>query len=278
MSENVIAFPDHTVEPINDPDVDGPVYLVSANSDSGLQTEVIDVRSKAPHAFPPRTVPPRTVTDAASLLAEVKRRPLLNGMSTVWGNRNVGEITVVYDELESDATIDYTNRADQLRLKFVRDPDWDTLFRAADGRFHTQVEFGDLIESAGHLITSHPAAEIVEIVDSVRASSKGSFESNIKRATGSVNLTYSEEVSAKAGTATRQLEVPREITLSARPFEDYPVIEITCWLRLNISQGQLGLALVPQPYEHLVRDAWTQKTTEVADELGVPIYASNLGK
>lgn len=278
MSDNTIALPKHDADLIDEPDADAPLYLVTANGENGLQTEVVDVRGKVPAAFPPRTPERRTVTDTASFLAEVTRRPLLQGLSTVWGNRDKGQVSVIYNELGTDATADYTRRNDVLALQFVADPDWATLFNAADGKFHSQLDFGDLIEQAGHLITSHQAADVMEIIDSIRASSKGSFESGIKRATSSVNLTYSEEVSAKAGTATRQLEVPREITLSARPFEDYPVIEIRCWLRLNISQGQLRLGLFPQPYQHLVRDAWTHVTGELSEALGVPVYAANLGK
>ena len=278
MSENTIELPNQTVELIDGPDNDGPIYLITANGENGLETRVVDLRKEAPHAFPPRTTQPRTVTDTASLLAEVERRPLVENISTAWGNRNVGEITIVYDELEPDANLDYTNRADHLRLKFVRDPDWNTLFRAADGEFHRQGEFGDLIEQAGHLIISHPAAELMEIVDSIRTSSSGSFKSQIKRDTGSQHLSYSEEVTASAGSASRELEVPREITLAARPFEDYPLVEITCWLRLRVANGNLYLGLFPKPYEHLVRDAWTQKTGELAEQLGVPVYAANLGQ
>lgn len=278
MSDNIIALPKHDADLIDEPDADTSLYLVTANGENGLQTEVVDVRGKVPAAFPPRAPERRTVTDTASFLAEVTRRPLLQGLSTVWGNRDKGQVSVIYNELGTDATADYTRRNDVLALQFVADPDWATLFNAADGKFHSQLDFGDLIEQAGHLITSHQAADVMEIIDSIRASSKGSFESGIKRATSSVNLTYSEEVSAKAGTATRQLEIPREITLSARPFEDYPVIEVRCWLRLNISQGQLGLGLFPQPYQHLVRDAWTHVTGELSEALGVPVYAANLGK
>lgn len=278
MSDNIIALPKHDADLIDEPDADAPLYLVTANGENGLHIEVVDVRGKVPAAFPPRAPERRTVTDTASFLAEVTRRPLLQGLSTVWGNRDKGQVSVIYNELGTDATADYTRRNDVLALQFVADPDWATLFNAADGKFHSQLDFGDLIEQAGHLITSHQAADVMEIIDSIRASSKGSFESGIKRATSSVNLTYSEEVSAKAGTATRQLEIPREITLSARPFEDYPVIEVRCWLRLNISQGQLGLGLFPQPYQHLVRDAWTHVTGELSEALGVPVYAANLGK
>lgn len=146
----------------------------------------------------------------------------------------------------------------------------------SDGQFHSQEAFGDLIEAAGHLIVSHPAAELMEIVDSIRASSNGAFESKIRRDTGGQHLVYSEEVSTKAGSASRPLEVPREIALRACPFEDYPPVWVTCWLRLRINSGQLMLGLFPQPYEHLVRDAWVSVTTELSEALGVPIYAANL--
>ena len=278
MSDNTIELPEHTVALIDEPAADGPLYLATANGEDGLETRVIDVRGEAPNAFPPRTVNDRVVTDTASFLAEIARRPLLADESTVWGNRQKGEITAVYDELSSVPTNRYTRRGDRLILRFVPDPDWATLTGTADGKFHDQDTFGDMIEAAGHLITSHPAAELMEIVDSVRTSSKGSFESRIRRDTGTQYLTYSEEVSAKAGSSTKPLEVPREITLSARPFEDYPLVEVKCWLRLRVNQGQLGLGLFPQPYQHLVRDAWSHVTTELSEKLNVPVYASNLGR
>lgn len=272
-------LPAHTVQLIErtgDQDADSTLYLVAANSADGeLRTEVIDVRTEAPDAFPPRTVAARVVTDTASFLAEIKRRPLVDNYSTVWGNRKAGEVTVVYDELGTTDDV-YTRRADRLTLKFIADPDWATLLKAADSDFHGQEEFGNLIESAGHLITSHPAAEIMEIVDSVRASSSGSFESRIRRDTGAQHLTFTEQVNTTAGSSSKPLEVPREITLTARPFEDYPQIDVACWLRLRISQGKLFLGLFPKPYQHLVRAAWVKVTGDLAEALDVPVYAANL--
>lgn len=281
MADNTINTVDNSapdVRPILDLG-DGPLFVTVVNSSTdGLQTEVIDVRSEAPDAFPPRTADVRVVTEIDSFKAEITRRALVPNESTVWGNRQAGTVTVVYNELSSVIPDDYTRRDDRLVLRFVPDPDWATFRKAADGGFHPQDEFGDLIESAGHLITSHQAAELMEIVDSIRASSKGSFESRIRRETGSQHLTFSEEVSTKAGSGSKPLEVPREVTFSARPFEDYPEIEIVCWLRVRISQGQLYLGLFPQPYEHKVRDAWTHVTTQLATDLNVPVYAANLGK
>lgn len=275
MSE-ILELPEHTTQLIDEPDADSLLYLLSANTSSGLETKVVDVRGESPNAFPPRTVSPRTVTDVASFHAELTRRQLIDKVSTLWGNRKAGEVTAVYDELAPDAGDDYTRRADRLILKFVPDPDWATFRKAADGGYHDQEEFGDLIESAGHLITSHPAAELMEIVDSVRASKSGSFESKIRRDTGGQHLTYSQETTATAGSAQKPLEVPREVTFTARPFEDYPQIDIKCWLRIRISQGQLFLGLFPQPHEHLVRAAWLHVVNQVSEPLGVPVYAANL--
>lgn len=280
MSDNAIALPPHTI--VDDEwGSDGPLRIIAANGENGLDTRVIDVRAEAPNAFPPRTVNDRIVTDTASFRAEIARRPLIEGLSTIWGNRQKGEITAVYDELPGAAISDYTRRGDRLILRFVPDPDWATLFKAADGNYHGQEEFADLIEYAGHLITSHPAAELMEIVRDIRASSKGSFESKATPDTGSQRIVYSEEVavrSGKTGPTSKELEVPKEITLAARPFEDYPLVDVKCWLRLRVNQGQLGLALIPQPYQHLVRDAWSHVTTELAEKLGVPVYAANLGR
>ncbi|AKJ72214.1 hypothetical protein TPA4_49 [Tsukamurella phage TPA4] len=277
MSDSIIALPSATVEPITGADypVDGPVRVVVANTPEGLRTQVVDVRGAAPNAFPPRTVDERFVTDQKSLLAEVTRRPLIAGVSTVWANRVKGTVTVIYDELGADATTEFNHRHDRLNLKFVTDPDWTLLMDAVRADPCGQEEFSDLIESVGHLIRSHKTAELMEIVESIRASSSGSFESRINRANGSQTLAYSEEVSATAG-RTSQIEVPQTITFSAPPFEDYPPVEVVCWLRLRISGGQLRLTLQAQPFQHVIRETWTSIVDDLSVNLGVPVLATNL--
>lgn len=252
----------------------GPVLAYAANSKDRLETAVIDVVAQAPEAFPPRTVDKRVVTDRGSFLAEIDRRALIDNVSTVWGNRNNGTITVIYDELSPNAERQYNRRGDQLQLQFIRSEDW-RLFQAATGKLHTQDEFGDLLQSVGHLIVSHTAADLLEIVDSIRATSAGSFESRINRANGSQTLSYSEEVNASAG-RHGQLEVPRTVVFTAQPFEDYPEFEIAADLRLRVSGNKLGLGLFPEPYDHKIRAAWLDVTDSLSEVIGVPIYAANL--
>ncbi|MEH3135907.1 MAG: hypothetical protein PGN30_13015, partial [Mycolicibacterium neoaurum] len=110
MSDNTIELPPHSIETISEVDVqaDGPIRVVAANGENGLETQVIDLRAEAPHAFAPRTVPVRVVTDTASFLAELTRRPLVPNHSTVWGNRHKGEVTAIYDELPANTLDDFT--------------------------------------------------------------------------------------------------------------------------------------------------------------------------
>lgn len=274
----VATAPQVVVEQIHSAEFgnDGPLFLLTANGENGLESNVVDIRNHAGQAFAPRTADTRFVTDTASFIAETVRRPLDKSLATVWGNRLRGEITAIYDDLDPDFEADYRRRTDRLILKFVPDPDWAILFAAADGKYHGQEEFADLIEQAGYLITSHQAADLMEMVQSVRTSTKGEFQSEIKRDTGSQTIVYSEEVSASAGTVQRPLEVPREITFTARPFEDYPSVDVDCWLRLRPNGGRLGIGLFPKPYHHHVRDAWESVVEKLADDIGSPIYASNL--
>ena len=275
------SIPEAQIQNVDNYDsyADGEVVVAVANGTAGLEYNVVDVRAEAPAAFPPRTTVPRTVTDQPSFILELAERPLKVGgaiRSTVWANRNKGTVTAIYNDLPSDAAAEYARRDDNLILQFVTHPDWKRFIHAADGEFHSQNKFADLIETIGHLITSHPAAELMEIVDSIRTSSKGSFESKPNRANGSMTFAYSEEVSASAGTRSRPLEIPTEVTLRVARFEDYPEIEITCWFRFQIRGQELQLTLVPQPYEHRIQASWIDVVDGLATAIAHPIYTVNL--
>ncbi|WP_019204556.1 DUF2303 family protein [Tsukamurella sp. 1534] len=277
MSDSNIHLPQVETEVIAPEEfgVDGPVHVLVANGVEGLETRVIDIRGEAPDAFPPRTVDHRAVTDQASFLAEIRRRPLVTGESTVWANRKTGQVTVVYNELSPDPADDYTRRDDRLTLRFVEDPNWRVLMAAIDADPCGQEEFSDLIEKVGHLITSHQTAELMEIALSLRASTSGTFESRINRANGSQVLSYAEEVTATAGRTT-QLEVPTTITFRASRFEDFPPIDVTCWLRLRTGGGKVRLSLDAQPFDHVIRATWQTVVDDLSENLGVPVYAANL--
>lgn len=248
------------------------VVIAVANGTNGVQTKVVDVAEAAPGAFAPRTPDVRTVIDRDSFRDELRRRQL-DEDGTLWASRTRGAVTAVYNDLSTDLVDEYTRRDDQLVLQFTTHPDWNTFRAAADSTLHTQEEFGDLLDDAGHLIVSHQAADLVELSDSIRATSSGHFQSRVQRSTGSQSIGWSENVEARAGTAG-DLEVPKIVTFEVARFEDFPPIRIDCQVRLRVKGGNLTLGLFPRPHEHVLREQWLTVIGELALELGRPIYAT----
>jgi hypothetical protein len=248
--------------------VPGVSYAVSVTAEQGLQVEQIDTREEAA-ATPLRVNDTRVVSDLPSFLAELDRRGL-NDAGTLWGNADRGEIQAVYNDHVGDHAGD---RDDRLKLVLTADRDW-TAWHKLSGQFVPQDQFGDIVEDLRHTITSPDQADLLEIIDSVRASTRGEFESTIERARGGQKLTYKKEVNAKAGAVGRELEVPQTITLSLRPWEGHPnLYDVNAYFRLNITEGHLKLAVKLFPTREILRQAWADVTTKVTEAIDKPVYS-----
>lgn len=247
---------------------------VAVTEQHGLQTNRL-VEDEEHYPNPWRAKGTRTVSEVDSFLAELVRRPLPEVIGTLWGNAQRGHLTAIYND-HGYATEGGTNgwRDDKLELKLQADPDWVEWHRIS-GKYFPQLEFGDVIEELRHTIKSPDQADLLEIIDSIRASTKGEFESVVDRANGSQKLAYKKEVNAKAGTiAGKQLEVPEHIILSLRPWDGHPnLYDVPAYFRLNVTEGELRLAIKLFPTREIVRQAWSDLTKQIVDAVGKPIYA-----
>jgi hypothetical protein len=243
-------------------------HVVAVDVDHGLQIQSIDEENLQP--FPRRPKGDRTVSEVDSFLAELERRPLTE-QGTLWGNAELGRLTAVYNDHDPAPHIGGW-RDDTLRLQLKADPDW-AAWHAMSGNYYPQVTFGDKVEELLHTVIDPDQADLLEIIDSVRASSKGEFESAIERANGGQKITYNTEVTAGAGRG-RQLEVPQFITLQLRPWEGHDVLyEISAYFRLKVEQGHLGLAIKLKPTRQIIRQAWDEITSKVTAAVDKPVYA-----
>lgn len=246
---------------------------VAVTEQHGLQTIKL-VEDENSYEKPWRARGTRTVCDVDSFLAELDRRPLPLATSTLWGNANRGRIEAVYND-HSGAAGEGTPgwRDDILALQLAEDPDWVTWHKLS-GQYMSQEAFGDRVEELRHTIVSPDQADLLEIIDSVRASTKGEFESSINRANGGQTLTYKVEVSTRAGAVGRQLDVPQHIKLSLRPWDGHPKLyEVPAYFRVTVTEGQLRLAVKLFPTREIVRQAWADLTATVVDHLDMPVYA-----
>lgn len=243
-------------------------YAVAVTENSGLELARIDEHDDQP--FPFRASGTRQVSEVTAVLDELTRRPLTPGKSTLWGDYTSGTVTAVYN----DHTVDTAGwRDDLLILNVVKDPDW-AAWEKLSGKFFSQEEFGDLIEELLHTVIDPDQADLYEVINSVRASSQAQFESRIDRSDGSQALTYTEEVSASAGKSTRQLEVPKTITLRLRPWEGHiETYDIEAWFRLRVNAGNLALAVKLKPTQQILRSAWADMTSKITAQTGIPVLA-----
>lgn len=241
-------------------------YAVAVTESSGLEVQLIEDPDQREH--PHRITGTRTVADLPSFLAELDRRPL-DTDSTLWGNADRGVITAIYNDHDGHTA---GWRDDQLVLQLKPDADW-VKWHQLSGKFMRQVEFGDVVEDLLHTVVSPDQADLLEIIDSVRASTKGEFENSIVRANGSQTVQYNTEVTTRAG-RTGQLEVPQTVTLKLRPWEGHEVTyEVQAYFRLRIEGNALQLAIKLKPTRQIVRDAWFDVTSKVTETIDKPVYA-----
>lgn len=247
--------------------VTGVLNYIAVTEEHGLQQTTVDVREYLPR--PSRAAGRRQVSEVVSFLEELDRRPLTTE-STLWGDYNTGTVTAVYND-HGDIAGGW--RDDLLTLQLIPDPDW-AAWTAMSGKFYSQTEFSDRLEELIHTVISPDQADLEEIVRDLRAHKTAVFESRSDPSVSTQSVTYTEEVRASAGTATRQLEVPRTITLRLRPWEGHiDTYDIDAWFRIDTEGGRLTLAIKLTPVQQLLRKAWADLTAQIVAAAETPVYA-----
>lgn len=241
-------------------------HVVGIDEQHGLVVHTIDEEKQQDH--PRRVSGTRTVTELEGFLAELTRRPL-GADSTLWGNANRGELVAIYNDHNNEVA---GWRDDQLVLKLQADADWEAWHKIS-GQPFTQESFGDVVEELIHTVIEPDQADLLEVIDSVRASTKGEFSSEITRANGGQKVTYNVEVDTKAG-RTKDLEVPQIIKLRLRPWEGHATYyDVEAYFRLRVDHGQLRLTVKLKPTRQIIRESWAEITTGVTSAIGKPVYA-----
>lgn len=243
-------------------------FTVAVTEQHGLQVEEIEIDPQEVEDNPIRAAGERTVADLDSFLAELDRRPLCDA-GTLWGNADRGVLTAIYND-HTDANPGW--RDDKLTLKLKADADWEAWHKFSGTSF-TQNDFGNLIEELLHTVVYPDQAELLEVIDSIRSSTSGEFESRIERANGGQKLTYKQEHNVTAGRAGT-LEVPQIITLDLRPWDNHPeVYPVEAYFRTWVSNGTLSLSIKLKPTRQIVRQAWATLTSAVIDQTAKPVLA-----
>lgn len=111
-------------------------------------------------------------------------------------------------------------------------PAWNA-WTQSNNKEMRQAEFSDFIYLNQADIVEPAGAELLEIIQSLKATAKGEFRDMQNLHTGSIELVYSMKVSASGGTHDRPLTLPETITIRLVPFFGCPEMELKADLVLR---------------------------------------------
>lgn len=172
--------------------------------------------------------------------------------SEVYADAQRLQVTAVLDAHQADAARWGGHR---LLLELRKTPEW-LAWMAHHGQLLAQEAFAEHLEDHLAELVAPPAAEMLEIAQSIQATSKVDFKSGTRLSSGQRQLEYVETTTAKAG-QRGQLTIPDTFEIGLVPFEGSAPYKVTARFRYRISgEGQLKLGYRLDRPENVLRAAF----------------------
>lgn len=215
-------------------------------------------------AFEPRrnTSTP-TLRDAAGLIDYVAAYPDASRVEA-YADLDHREFVVILDGHEGW-------RGHRATLELVTSPEWRD-WTQVSGKFMGQVEFAEFIEDHISSIAEPDGAALLEIINTLVATSSVSWTGGENTRTGSRKLAYAETVEAKAG-HKGDIEVPATLTLGLRPFMGSDRFSVKATVRFRMANGKLQLAVKLLEPDTVLETAFGDVRTVLAAGLPCPILS-----
>ena len=254
--------------------IDGVAYAVSAVPGHGLEVERLDWRDAMIEEYGPNyATDTRRVTTVQSLLDELARRPLLRDQSTLWSDSTLHTVKAIYDDHPGGLHADFPGdvdpyrrggrRVDQLHLELAYHEDW-LRWGQISGREYNQEQFGDLMEEMAHTIVAPGQREFADMIDNIRVSFGGKFETQVRRQDGRQHLVYLDTGETSGGDGN--LELPEVIKIRTRVFDGAAYeIPYEAWFRTRREDKKLWLKAVLKPRRQAELAVWDSVVQEIRD-------------
>lgn len=146
------------------------------------------------------------------------------------------------------------------------------LWIGKDRKWQSQVDFAQHIEEGQPDIVNPPAADMLELAQTLQANRAVKFRSSQMISNGQRQFTYEETIEAKAG-AKGHLDVPTTFTLGIRVFEGMEHGDaVNARLQFDMADGALRFKyLLDRPHD-VIRLAFGDVVASVEAGTGVVAY------
>lgn len=239
----------------------GKVYTIG----SGQQQKLIDLTGDQYRDRPARTTGTVQVSDVDSL--HHYWQIFADDRAQVYADRDAQRLIAVLDHADSMST-DWGKHRIVLQLR--QSEAW-AAWAGRDNKLTAQADFAEFLEDNRADIFDPASADLLEIAQSLQATTNASFKSGYKLVNGQKQLTYTETVSATAG-ENGTLAIPEVFTLRLPVYRGADVAdEVIARLRYRIGNGQLVIGFKLYRPADVVDAAFNGVVQLVAEKIGRPV-------
>lgn len=238
----------------------GKVYAFSTTT--GVHQ--IDLTGEQYKDQPTRKTGTTTVRDAAAFLAYYTKHH--DADTEVYSDVERLSVTAVLDANTPTAARWGGHR---LTLGLRTTKAW-TEWTAADGKLLSQDAFAQFLESHLPDLVNPDAATMLEIAQSIQASTNGQFQSASRLQSGARKFVFTEETTATAGRGS-DLEIPEVFKIAVAPFEGAVRYSVNARLKYRLSRSELTIGYLLEQPEERVATAFGEVVALIAAGIATPI-------
>lgn len=239
----------------------GGIYLVAT---AAGHVERVDLTGPEHTGQIARKTGRTVVRDAASFLAYWAKHH--DDASEVYADVEQLSVTAVLDAHANDQARFGEHR---LHLQLRRTKAWEE-WLTLDGKLVDQDRFANFLEDHLPNLVEPDAATMLEIAQSIKASTKGEFQSSSRLQSGERKFSYTEDIKASAG-AKGDLTIPEVFQIAVPPFEGATAYTMRARFKYRLGGGQLALGYKLEQPEERARAAFAEILAEIADSITVPV-------
>lgn len=242
----------------------GVIYSWYANG----QVHKIDLTGDEYLEYPKRKRGTVTVQNAASFAHYYAKHS--SGFSEVFADLDAGTFTAVLDAHGPEGE-DVAWQQHRLTLQLQQTLPWRT-WLANDRKMLGQQQFAEFLEDNARDISGKrvTAADLLEVAQHFQAHTTVKFTQGKRLASGETQLTYTEQVDAKAGDRG-EIVIPSEFDLAIVPYQDAPPKVMAARFRYRLANGELKLGYFLNDPARTAREACEEIAASLAGTCGVTV-------
>jgi uncharacterized protein YfdQ (DUF2303 family) len=239
----------------------GGIYLVATATG---HVETIDLTGADYTGKLNRKTGTTTVRDSASFLTYYAKHH--DDATEVYSDVERLTITAV---LDAHTTAEARFGVHRLHLALRRTKAWQE-WLDLDGKLVDQDRFANFLEDHVPNLVDPDAATMLEIAQSIKATTKAEFQSSTRLQSGERKFAFVEDTKASAG-AKGDLAIPETFKIAVPPFEGADAYSMTARFKYRLGGGQLALGFKLEQPEERAKAAFADVLTAISEGVDTPI-------